>query len=98
MKIFIASVSMFLSEGETEKVAVEVRTPLFLGTTGLESWAMLEGWSDERSRSGAASDTAAHMPLPSVVTCSVIEDPSVMLGFGACAIKYASWSERPPDP
>jgi hypothetical protein len=79
MKIFIASVSMFPNEGETEKVAVEVRRPLVLGTIGLESWAVLEGWSDEHSRSGAASGTAAHIPLPSVATCSVIEDPSVML-------------------
>lgn len=75
MKIFIASVSMFPSEGETEKVAVEVRRPLVLGTTGLESWTVLVGWSDERSRSGAACGTVAHIPSPSVVTCSVIEDP-----------------------
>ena len=41
---------------------------------------VLDGSSDKRSRSGdvAASGAATHIPLPSVVTCNVIEDPSVM--------------------
>ena len=45
-KIFIASVSMFPSEGEIEKVSDEVRRPLVLGTIGLKSSgvrAVLEG-------------------------------------------------------
>ena len=56
-KILIELVFMPRSEGEIEKLAVEVRRPLVLGTTGLRNCTVSDGWSDGASCAGGVETT-----------------------------------------